>query len=492
MRHPAAHRRSLPGSLLLAVVRRSMLACAAWMATSAGAQDAAVLDPIVVTATRNAQRSFDVPASVDSLDQATIRDGQPAINLSESLARVPGVFAANRNNYAQDLQLSIRGFGARATFGVRGVRLYQDFIPLTMPDGQGQTGSIGLLSAQRIEVLRGPFSTLYGNASGGVVAIFTEDPPLAPVVEASASLGSFFTSNVGVQAGGTQGAVGFVAAGSRFDTEGYRAHSAATRDLVNAKLVIAAGPATRVTIIGNTQHQPNAQDPLGLTQAQVEADPRAADPLTELFDTRKSVDQLQGGVAVEHTVAPSTVLRVTAYTGTRQVEQYLAFYRRCSGVLRRCGEPRPRLWRRSAPASSGQARSRRGRSRSPRASTRIACASSGRGSSTSSERSAHCAATRSTSVQSADAYLEANGSRSRRCPRRSACARVRRALRRRRPLRHRAEPRRQRRASYTQHEPDRGASCGMLARPQRSTRATAAASRRRRSRSLPTAPPGPA
>jgi len=104
-----------------------------------------ILDPIVVTATRRAARSFEIPASVDTIDGATIRDGQPAINLSESLVRVPGIFAANRNNYAQDLQISSRGFGARATFGVRGVRLYQDFIPATMPDGQGQTGSFSLL-----------------------------------------------------------------------------------------------------------------------------------------------------------------------------------------------------------------------------------------------------------------------------------------------------------------------------------------------------------
>ncbi len=105
----------------------------------------ATLAPVVVTPTRRSERSFDVPALVDSIDGAAIRDGQPAINLSESLVRVPGVFAANRNNYAQDLQISSRGFGARATFGVRGVRLYQDFIPATMPDGQGQTGSFSLL-----------------------------------------------------------------------------------------------------------------------------------------------------------------------------------------------------------------------------------------------------------------------------------------------------------------------------------------------------------
>jgi iron complex outermembrane recepter protein len=306
------------------------VALAALLAAVAQAQFAydlgpVTLDPVVVTATRRAERSFDVPASVDSIDGATIRDGQPAINISETLVRVPGVFAANRNNYAQDLQISSRGFGSRATFGVRGVRMYQDLIPATMPDGQGQTGSFSLLSAQRIEVLRGPFSTLYGNASGGVIAVFTEDPTANPVVDFAASVGSYETSNVGLKATGTAGRVGYVVAGNRFDTTGYRAHSAATRDLVNAKLVFNAADATRVTLIGSSQHQPETQDPLGLTQAQWDANPRGADPATEQFNTRKTVNQLQGGVAVEHTFSPATTLRVTGYGGQRQIGQYLAF-----------------------------------------------------------------------------------------------------------------------------------------------------------------------
>src|SRR2546430_11215444 len=151
--------------------------CLAFLSTPVWAQAEAPvpLEPIVVTATRHEERAFDVPASVDIITGTVIRDGQPAVNISETLPRVPGVFAANRQNYAQDLQISSRGFGARAAFGVRGVRLYQDGIPVTMPDGQGQTGSFSLLSAERIEVLRGPFSTLYGNASGGVISVFTED-----------------------------------------------------------------------------------------------------------------------------------------------------------------------------------------------------------------------------------------------------------------------------------------------------------------------------
>ena len=284
----------------------------------------ATLDPVVVTATRRAERSFDVPASIDVIDGSTIRDGQPAINLSEPLVRVPGVFAANRNNYAQDLQISSRGYGARATFGVRGVRLYQDFIPATMPDGQGQTGSFSLLSAKSIEVLRGPFSTLYGNASGGVISVFTEDPATSPVVEGTVSLGSFRTYNAGLKASGIAGPVGYVVAANRFDTDGYREHSAAQRDIVNAKLVVAPTDQTRVTVIGSSQHQPETQDPLGLTQAQVESDPRQADPVALLFNTRKTVNQLQGGIAVEQDLTTNAMVRMTGYGGTRQVGQYLA------------------------------------------------------------------------------------------------------------------------------------------------------------------------
>jgi iron complex outermembrane receptor protein len=282
------------------------------------------LDPIAVSATRGAERLFDVPASANVIDGATIRDGQPAISLSESLVRVPGVFAANRNNYAQDLQLSSRGYGARAAFGVRGVRLYQDDIPVTMPDGQGQTGSFSLLSAGRIEVLRGPFSTLYGNASGGVVSVYTEDGTTLPVLNFTGSAGSYGTSNVGVKATGIAGGVGYVAAFSNFDTDGYREHSAALRQVANAKLTFNATDATHVTLIASSQYQPQTQDPLGLTYAQWQADPRQADPVATLFNTNKTINQVQGGAAVDQVLNADTSLRATGYGGQRQVRQYLA------------------------------------------------------------------------------------------------------------------------------------------------------------------------
>ena len=146
-----------------------------WMASAAGIAAAQTLPQVTVSATRSEAAPFDVPASVDVIGGDRLRAaGRPEINLSETLSFVPGVTARDRQNYAQDMQLSIRGFGARSTFGVRGVRIYVDGIPATMPDGQGQLSHIDLASAGRVEILRGPFSVLYGNSSGGVLQVFTD------------------------------------------------------------------------------------------------------------------------------------------------------------------------------------------------------------------------------------------------------------------------------------------------------------------------------
>jgi len=297
---------------------------AALLSAGVVAQAPARLDPVVVTATRTEERAFELPVAIDSVDAAQIQQGQLQINLSESLARVPGIVVQNRWNYAQDVMLSIRGFGARANFGVRGIRLYQDGIPATMPDGQGQTSSFSLVSAKRIEVMRGPFSTLYGNASGGVIAVFTEDGPDPPMVQAQVVGGSYRTWNSIVKLEGATPVANYVIAGNAFQTDGYRDHSVASRDLANVKLRFDLGENTKLTFIGNSFYQPEAQDPLGLTKAQWQADPTQADPVATLFNTRKTVIQQQGGATLEHRLAEDTILRVTGYGGSRGVRQYLA------------------------------------------------------------------------------------------------------------------------------------------------------------------------
>ncbi len=281
-------------------------------------------DAVVVSATRVEQPSLELPVSIDRVHAEEIREGRAQVNLSESLGRIPGIVVQNRQNYAQDLQVSSRGFGARATFGVRGIRLIADGIPATMPDGQGQAATFALGSAQRIEVMRGPFSSLHGNAAGGVINVITQDGPPEPQAEAGLWAGSYGSSRAALKFGGQAGALNYLAEGSRFDTDGYRRHSAATRDHANAKLKYAWGGRDTLTVVVNRLRQPETQDPLGLTRAQFDADPRQAIATAFTFNTRKSVFQDQAGATFQHRLAGGGSLQAAVYTGERYVEQYLA------------------------------------------------------------------------------------------------------------------------------------------------------------------------
>lgn len=293
-------------------------------AAAATASLAQTLPPITITATRTEATPFDVPASVTVIDGEAIRAaGRPEVNISESIATVPGVIARDRQNYAQDLQLSIRGFGARSTFGVRGVRLYVDGIPATMPDGQGQLSHIDLASAGKIEVLRGPFSVLYGNSSGGVVQVDTEPGQGAPRLAVNMVAGSYGLEHPGLKLSGSQGDVGYVASANHFSTDGYRDHSAARRDVGNLRLDWKAGEGRRWTLVANSLDL-RAEDPLGLTRAQFDAAPRSVDSSAIAFDTRKTVRQQQIGLVHEAQLSPADRLRVTLYGGTRDTQQFQA------------------------------------------------------------------------------------------------------------------------------------------------------------------------
>ena len=301
------------------------------------APDAAPVPVVVVTGSRIEHDSYDFPAAIDVVDAARIGNAQLRVNASEALVAVPGLVVLNRQNYAQDLQISSRGFGARSAFGVRGVRLIADGIPASMPDGQGQAATFNLDMAERIEVLRGPFSALYGNHSGGVVQLFTRDGQGRPTVETTVSGGSDGTYKVDVNAQGEARGIGYVLDASRFGTDGYRDHSAARRDQGFAKLTTRPSATSRLTITASSLTQDDTQDPLGVTWNTFRRDPRAGEidatdtqvpnrTLAERYDTRKSIDHQQGGAAFEQRFGADR-LRVMAYVGKRQVIQYQAFSR---------------------------------------------------------------------------------------------------------------------------------------------------------------------
>jgi iron complex outermembrane recepter protein len=294
------------------------------MLTVAATAMSQTLPQVTVSATRSEAAPFDVPASVDVIDGARLRAaGRPEINLSESVGLVPGVIARDRQNYAQDLQLSIRGFGARSTFGVRGVRIYVDGIPATMPDGQGQLSHIDLASAGRVELLRGPFSVLYGNSSGGVLQVFTEPGQGPPTLTSSLAVGSNGLVRPGLRLSGSTPSLGYVVSANHFSTDGWRDHSSASRGLANTRLDFKPSEGSEWTVVANTVRI-RADDPLGLTRAQFDVAPRSVDAAALQFNTRKTVTQSQLGLIHEHRLSGGDRLRLMVYGGTRDTEQFQA------------------------------------------------------------------------------------------------------------------------------------------------------------------------
>jgi iron complex outermembrane receptor protein len=258
------------------------------------------LDATVVTATRAPTSLRDVPAAVSVVDQRAIHEARPTVSLAEPLSRVPGTLVQDAGNQAQGPRIQIRGFGTRSAFGIREIRVLLDGLPQTLPDGQTELGDVDLESIARIEVLRGPASSLYGNASGGVIQLFTEDPPETPTVESRTLAGSYGLLKTSLKGGATSGDVGVFVQGSYFSIGGYRDHATAYDGTVAAKLLWTPAETTRVTFLLNAADAPLAQDPGGLTWAQAEANPRQARDVNVLLDAGEAVQQGRVGAVLEH------------------------------------------------------------------------------------------------------------------------------------------------------------------------------------------------
>ena len=315
-------------------LRHTPLAIAlALIGQCATAEELRIAPTVVITGTRVEQNSFDLPMAIDSIDKNTIQEQRGTVNLSEVINRVPGVVSAGKETYSQEQSLTIRGFGARSQFGVRGIKLIADGIPASTPDGQGGTGLFDLASASRIEVLRGPFSALYGNHSGGVVQVFTEDGPERFTITPSFQAGSYGTTRYGLKFGDTIGNFNYSASVSRFDTDGFRDYSNASKEQANFKARWQLNSGTTLTVVGNHLNQ-SSQDPLGLTATQMDSDRRQegtsnrsggqSAQSSSFFGTRRSLDNTQGGAVLETALTERDTLRAYVYLGNRSNSQYLA------------------------------------------------------------------------------------------------------------------------------------------------------------------------
>lgn len=290
------------------------------------AAQAADEQTMVVTAAPTTVSELDTPAAVSVVNGDEMRQAAPRVNLSESLGAVPGLQVQNRQNYAQDLQLSIRGFGSRSTYGVRGLRIYVDGIPATMPDGQGQTSNIDIGSVDTIEVLRGPFSALYGNSSGGVINVTSQTGTQPPTVEASSYYGSFGTWHYGMKATGAvgdgshAGDVDYTVSTNRFTTHGYRDHSGARKNLANARLGVRINDVSKLTLLLNSVDI-KANDAGGLTADEWRDNPRQS-PRGDQYNTRKNTRQTQAGLRYERQLSAQDDLSVMMCAGERETTQF--------------------------------------------------------------------------------------------------------------------------------------------------------------------------
>ncbi len=281
------------------------------------------LPTITVTATRDRRDVLDVPTAIYKVE---IPDQQnnANIDLAEILQGVPGLQVKNRENFAQDLQLSIRGFGARSTFGVRGIRMYVDGIPATMPDGQGQTSNIDLNSLSNIEVLTGPFSSLYGNSSGGTILTETRTGEGRDSVTVGVGAGSHDQQQVTLSAqGGADQAnqPAYYISNSYMQTDGYREHSGADKVLQNAKLTWDLDDGSEINWVVN-RVKINADDPQGLDRPQWEANPKQVNDSNNIYNVRKSLDQLQTGLTWQKPISDKQSLYAMTYLGQREMTQY--------------------------------------------------------------------------------------------------------------------------------------------------------------------------
>lgn len=282
------------------------------------------LEEIVVTATRSEKTVREAARSVSVVDRERIQDNTQQLALDEVLAGIPGLFLQNRYNFAQDLRLSLRGFGARSNFGIRGIKIIVDGIPETLPDGQASVDSIDLGSARRIEILRGPSSSLYGNASGGVIAIESdrgEEPTLVQTVLGTGGLGF---EKLQLKIAARSARADYLLNVTTQKLDGYRDHSETKGTLVNGRFGLRVSDSDLLTLVFNDTDQPTANDPGGITKERAMSNPRSANQRNVLFDVGEALDQQRVGIVYER-LRPSGNLSLRNHYVWRDFSNRLPF-----------------------------------------------------------------------------------------------------------------------------------------------------------------------
>lgn len=281
------------------------------------------LQEIVVTGSRSEHQLGKLPLAISLVSINDIQLGRQELGLDESLTRVPGLVMQNRYNFSQDLRVSIRGFGARSSFGIRGIKVYSDGIPVTLPDGQSGTDDIDLGSVQSVEIVRGPAASLYGTAAGGVISINSEDPADTPFMEAKFNFGRWGHERYQFKASGKSGQLGYLVNTSYLEMDGYRDWSELEHKLLNTKFTYDIDSTSRLTAIFNLVDSPLANDAGGITLDEVAANPRQAQSRNVSSNAGEAFDQQRLGLVYDRELSGSQSLTLRAYTMRKDFQNFL-------------------------------------------------------------------------------------------------------------------------------------------------------------------------
>ena len=286
----------------------------------------ATLEPVTVTSTRMERPLADTPAAVTVVNADSRLRGQSRLQLDESLNRVPGLYLQNRYNFAQGLRLSSRGFGSRAPFGVRGLRLNVDGFPETLPDGQSQLDSIDLFAVEQLTVLRGPSSLFYGNATGGVVDITTQSGKTRND-SASVSVigGNHGLKQANVQTSGRYDQGQHALSLTALDYQGFREQSEIRKYQFTGQAGWDLADTRTVTVFLTAMDTPVAQDPGGLTRQQAHQDRQQTSRFASLLDAGQQVDQQRLGLHYRDDAFANGRLNARAFISQRDFRQQLPF-----------------------------------------------------------------------------------------------------------------------------------------------------------------------
>jgi len=297
------------------------LAAALWIPTV----HAAATEPEVVEvrASRMGQTLANVAGAVSIVDEQDIQLGRQQFALDESLNRVPGMFSQNRYNFAQDLRISLRGFGARANFGIRGIRMFVDGIPSTVTDGQSVIDDVELGAIERVEVIRGPSSSLYGSSSGGVISLYTESGTPDPYAEARLTVGEFDQQKYHLKTGGEVDRLNYFLSASHLSYEGFRDHSELRQTTFNSKFTYDINENSDLQVVFNAMDSPTREDSGALSLAEVAVDREQAQARNVSSNAGEEIDQQKLGFTYNYNLDNRHEITLRNYYIWRDFETFL-------------------------------------------------------------------------------------------------------------------------------------------------------------------------